>query len=295
MLCAALFGLLALGVLIFSVTSIALDNQGTKNPLDNPLLPSLGVSAILTILCGSIALCPLILRYRKPQAFLDRPFVLFLRRFSTFSDRAVIALILKQATTGVPIVFLTPTLSRPGDWDPFVVSFAGLKLRHPLQSIPIILRASDDYWQAAAEELIRRARRILLDISQPSDALQTEAEMIDSADRWADTVCLRLSVHKTGLGGDSFSDSVGVHVIEYTKSWVRALPRMAMGLVVVLLAVLFLFDQTLFLMPESLLPHVLTFFFIASVNAYTYYSVFVRPTINKEAKKALRMVLGPGN
>jgi hypothetical protein len=63
-------------------------------------------------------------------------------------------MVLKQAASGVPVVFLTPTLSRPGDWEPFLVGFAGLKLLHPWQSMPIILRAPDDDWQQVADELI---------------------------------------------------------------------------------------------------------------------------------------------
>ena len=132
----------------------------------------------------------LIHHHYKRRAFLERPFVLFLRRFSTFSDRAVVAVILRQAAYNVPVVFLTPTLSRAGDWDLFIVGFAGLKLFHPWRSAPIVIRAQDDAWQEAAEDLIRRAQTILLDVSDTSGALRAECEMLDRAGRWSDTVCL---------------------------------------------------------------------------------------------------------
>ena len=96
-----------------------------------------GVSVMIWVFGAS---GPLLLRHRKPRRLLDRPFVLFLRRFSTFADRAVIAMVLRQAPSGMPVVFLTPTRSQPGDWDPFVVGFAGMKLWHPFRSVPIVLR-----------------------------------------------------------------------------------------------------------------------------------------------------------
>jgi hypothetical protein len=67
----------------------------------------------------------LIRRHRRLRSFLDRPFVVFLRRFSTFPDRAVIVLILKQAAYNVPVVFLTPTQSRPGRLGPVSRGFCG--------------------------------------------------------------------------------------------------------------------------------------------------------------------------
>jgi hypothetical protein len=138
------------------------------------ILAGAAESVLFAVLWATGALGPLILRYPRPRAFLERPFVLFLRRFSTFADRTVVALILRQATDGVPVLFLTPTRSRPKDWDPFLVGFAGLKLLHPLHSVPMVLRARDDDWQRAANELIDRAQTTLVDISEGSAALGTE-------------------------------------------------------------------------------------------------------------------------
>jgi len=289
-LSAVFIGLIVLGVYEFLLASLI--DAPTPILLNETGLASIGVSALLAALYTSCAIGPLILRHWKPRTFLDRPFVLFLRRFSTFSDRAVIHLVLKQAASGVPVVFLTPRLSRPGDWDPFVVGFAGLKLLHPWQSMPIILRASDDDWQRAAEELIRRARTILLDTSETSSAMRTEAEMIDNAGRWSDTVCLRLLVRNADPGNDLFGGSGRARTIDYTKSWVRALPRMTIGLATVPLTSLLLSTPLLLLAPVFMRP--LALILIVIVAAYAYYSVFVRPTINREAKLALRAVLRVG-
>ena len=223
----------------------------------------------------------LIYRHRRPRAFLDQPFVLFLRRFSTFSDRAVVALILQQAAHKVPIVFLTPTLSQPRDWDPYLVGFAGLKLWHPWRSSPIVTRAQDDAWQGAADELIRRAHTILLDISDTSSALRTENEMLDKTGRWPDTVCLRLLVPNAG-GQNPVGSFSGVRTIDYQKSWVRALPRMVIGFLIVLFAVIPFLAIAPILRADIVVWAVL-------VIALAYYcAVFVRPSLNREAKVALR-------
>jgi hypothetical protein len=73
-------------------------------------------------------------RYRRTRELLGKRYVLFLRRFSTFADRAVMSVIMRASPPGVPVVVLTPTSSRRGDWDPYMVCVAGLKLRHPIRS-----------------------------------------------------------------------------------------------------------------------------------------------------------------
>jgi hypothetical protein len=120
-------------------------------------------------------------RQLRPRAFLDKPFVLYLRRFSTSSDRAVISVVLKASPSGVPVVFLTPTRTRAGDWNPFLIGFAGIRVRNPFRSTPIILRAKDDEWEGAAEELIHHARLIIIDMSEGSGAIQMEIALISKA------------------------------------------------------------------------------------------------------------------
>jgi hypothetical protein len=276
----AFIGLYIFGVLLFlGVGSTAAAKAGYTGLMSHLCL-------LFAMLWASVALGLPVGRHRRRRAFLDQPFVLFLRRFSTFSDRAVIALILRQARYNVPVVFLTPTQSRPEDWDVFLVGFAGLKLLHPLRSAPIVIRARDDAWQAAADELIRRAHTILLDASETSGALRAETEMLDRADRWSDTVCLRLLVP----GKDPVAGFSGVRTIDYTKSWVRAIPRMAIGLLVVLLGAAFFFPFA-FAAVSAYVSLFLVGVITVAAAAYYYYSAFVRPTINREAKVALKTVL----
>jgi hypothetical protein len=273
----AFIGVYICGVLLF----LAMDTDTLPAAFKmDPKTLLLGVPYVISWTVGVIGL--LIHRHHRPRAFLERPFVLFLRRFSTFSDRAVIALILQQAANKVPVVFLTPTISQPRDWDPYLVGFAGLKLWHPWRSTPIVTRAQDAAWQRAADELIRRAQTILLDISDTSSALRTEAEMLDRTDRWPDTVCLRLLVPNASLGKNPVGGFDGVRTIDYEKSWVRALPRMVIGFLIVLFAAL-----SFLLIVGSMSPIIASAATAIIAPAY-YYAVFVRPSINREAKLTLR-------
>jgi hypothetical protein len=251
------------------------------------------VGAILVALLwttGAVGL--LIRRHRKPRAFLGRPFVLFLRRFSSFSDRTIVSLILRQASNRVPVVFLTPRRSRPGDWDPFLVGFSGLKFLHPWRSAPIVICVPDADWTGAAHELVCQARTILLDISETTDSLRTESEMIEKAARWPDSVCLKLMASPAPSGGRPTRSFSGVSTIEYTKSWVRALPRMLMGLLAVLFAAVVLVAPVQLLLRIS--PRIAALGVLGAAAMF-YYSAFVRPAVNRRAKIALRCLLRTGH
>ena len=245
------------------------------------------VAVLFVILWVIGAVGPLILRHVKPRAFLHRPFVLFLRRFSTFSDRTLVALILKEAKDGVPVVFLTPARSRPKDWNPFLVGFAGLKLRHPLRSVPIVLRARDDSWQRVADELIIRAQTILVDASGGGAALQAEAEMVEKGKRWSDTVHLRYTPCTPGNDRGSIGAFENARCIEYSKSWMRALPRMAVSLVIILpvaaLAALFLLASW-----KIGLLHGLVFFILVLISCSMVWSQAVSRNAKIELRKVLR-------
>jgi hypothetical protein len=281
--CAIVFiGLYTVTVLL--CVAISADMVATESAEQKTLVVARGLALSLpfVVLWVIAAMGVLIHRHRQRRAFLDQPFVLFLRRFSTFADRAVVALILSQVRYNVPVVFLTPTLSRAGDWDPFIVGFAGLKVWHPWRSAPIVIRARDEAWRDAADELIRHAKLILLDVSETSGALRTEAEMLDKAGRWPETVCLRLTVPgkipAAGFGG--------VRTIDYTKSWVRALPRMAMGLLILVFVAEFFFMAV-----SAVLPLLLALVATLILVGWYYYSIFGRPAINRKAKVELRTVL----
>jgi hypothetical protein len=301
--CAPLIGIFIFLPLIGATLGVVAGARETTT-WDQPVIfAGVAVGALFFILWVAGAVGPLILRHGRPQAFLDRAFVLFLRRFSTFSDRTVEALILREAKAGVPVVFLTPTHSKPRDWDPFLVGFAGLKLLHPLRSVPMVFRARDDDWQRAADELIGRAQSILVDISEGSAALGIEAAMIEKAGRWSDTVCLRGIAPAAGSSRDPLGAFGNARCINYSKSWEGALPKLAISLLIALLvafviAVFIIFGGGLVLFligalkdetSDVILLSALGLVFV--VVALISYSIFWRPAVSRTTKIDLRRVL----
>ncbi|MBB6091338.1 hypothetical protein HNQ60_000184 [Povalibacter uvarum] len=248
---------------------------------------AVAVSRLFAILWAVGAVGPLILRHRRPGAFLHRPFVLVLRRFSTFADRTLVALILRLAKPGVPVVFLTPTRSRPKDWNPFVVGFAGLKLLHPLRSVPMVLRARDDDWQHVADELILRAKIILVDVSEGSTALRTEAEMIERGGRWSETVCLKHAPFVDVSDQDSFGGLSRGRCIPYWKSWTEALPRLVVSTAIILLVAplptMFLF----YFWRAGWAPHTVVYIILVLISC----SILWSPAVSRDARTELRRML----
>ncbi len=114
--------------------------------------------------------------------------------------------------------------------------------------------------------------------------------MIEKANRWPDTAFLRPLPLESGPCMDL--STAPACAIDYKKSWVRALPRMIIGLVAVPFAVYTACSPALFLISSE--PVEWVWYFIVLVAASLYFSVFVRPTINREAKLKLRKVLQVG-
>jgi hypothetical protein len=248
--------------------------------------------AILPVLlltwCGAFTIS-IIKRQFRPTLFLNQPFVLFLRRFSGFSDRAVINLILKQTPPTKPIVFLVPSRSRPGDWNPFLVGFAGMKFFHPFRNLPVVVKSRDDNWKQAIEPLINRAQIIILDISQPSGAIETELEMIDQAACWPKTIFLKDIKSKANHELERKIQSTGGQIIYYKKRWIRGIPRMIMGYWVLSLGLAPIF--ALAMLPESPLVRGLTILFVGLLWVWLLIAFFIRPSIDRAAKISLKEVL----
>lgn len=251
---------------------------------------------------GVSVLLPLFLRHLRPRVFLDRPFVLFLRRFSTFADRAVIDAVLRAAPSGTPVVFLTPTRSRPADWNPFIVALSGFKLYRPMRSMPIILRAADSEWEEAAHELIDRAARIVLDVSDRSRAIETEIDMIASRRRQLSTLLLDERRQPDCHGTRETMGWLGTR-ITYEQSWRRALPRLGFGVLATAImlagalgAIVFP-EEPMDLPFEEQLQAIAAYWTgwravpLLAVAAWIYYVFFVRAAVDRGAHRTLATAL----
>jgi hypothetical protein len=143
--------------------------------------------------------------------------------------------------------------------------------------------------------LILRAQTILVDASGESAALQAEAEMIEKAERWSDTVHLRYSAPTSGTDRELVGAFENARCIEYSKSWRRALPRLAVSLPIVLFVAFFPTLFVAFFAMELLFVSVKWFLLVIGlvlvVVALISYTIFWGPAVNREAKIELRRVL----
>ena len=116
--------------------------------------------------------------HAHPTYFLGGKFLLYLRRFSSFADRTVVSEVLRAAPEGVPVVFIASPRGQARNWDPFVWAFSGLRLRHPLVSLPVQLRTSDEAWEQAIGRLISEASAVVLDLTESSASLEKERRLV---------------------------------------------------------------------------------------------------------------------
>lgn len=264
---------------------------------------------------------PFCLRQLHPRAFLDGPFVVFLRRFSTFSDREVLRKVLRAVPPGTPVAMLTATGSRAGDWNPFLIGFAGLKIRQPIRSMPIILRSTDADWREAADTMIARAKSIVMDLSEGSGAISEEIAMIEKHGRCADTVLLSRQSNTIDELVAKHPDYAASRRIEYRQSWLGAWSRFIvggmlsslLGLFVVLISALIVTivgnlgaaapAPALGLGPGGEVPisydfgwsGILVGAAYLAVTGFVFVSFFLRPVLNRAAYRAIRDSLSVRN
>lgn len=240
---------------------------------------------------------PVYIRHKRPRAFLNKPFVLFLRRFSSVSDRAIIELTLRYTPKGQPVVVLTPTQSLPSDWNPLLVAFSGQKVFNPIRSVPIVLRASDEKWQVAARELIHHASLIVFDTTEGGASIDAESCIIADEGREKDTVCVKNVTVSDRSNAEQRIISQGGALIKYEWRWRTAARRLTIGIFALLITPFFIavFTQTsLYISFTSTGSIVLTAFSLGlSLITATrlYILIFGFPSIDPEARTQLKNAL----
>ena len=174
-----------------------------------------------------------LVRHVRPRAALNRSFIFYLRRFSSFADRSVVAEILRAAPVGVPVAFLVGPAGERGSWDPLLISFSGTKWLRPFASSPIYLKSSDDEWETCVQSLIGRARCIVVDVTDLSQSIETEIDMTKKLKKDNEILWFaELSKAETQR-----PSSLPDRYVRYTRSWRQALPRMLLGFVLLVFIV----------------------------------------------------------
>jgi uncharacterized membrane protein YhaH (DUF805 family) len=117
---------------------------------------------------------------------IERPFVIFLRRFSGFADRSLIVDALRSMPKGVPLAFIASRADQARNWDPFLWAFGGLRFRNVLSNLPIQVKTTDSDWKETVEKLMQKASCVIIDLSDKSQSVEFErnlAHKIMPADR----------------------------------------------------------------------------------------------------------------
>ena len=185
-----------------------------------------------SVLLGIVVLGAMLLTliwHSRTTHLLDGPLILFLRRFSSFSDRSVLGAILSACPAGVRAAFLVPRRESPANFSPIVFAFGGARFFRPLASCPIPLEARDVEWEDRLEDLIRAAACVVIDSSELTPAIVKEVEIvrrITSAERvlWlVDEVAAKKDANQVApdelLGGRK--------IVGYCRSWRAAAPANA--------------------------------------------------------------------
>ena len=163
----------------------------------------------------------------------DDAFVLYLRTFFAFSDRAVMAVLFKLLGGKRRIVALTPRRSNAASWDPVLIAFEGNPLFSVSAKIPLFMTANDDVWQSAVRGLMEGATHTIVDVSDLTVGVQAEIEMlchgIDS-DRiiWLCEASRREALEEVRrIAGARMMPPD--RVVVYRHSYAAAAPRLALG------------------------------------------------------------------
>lgn len=135
--------------------------------------------------------------HRNQNLLFDRPFVLFLRRFSSFADRVGVEGILRSLPANLPLVFLVPKPSSSRDWNPWMIGLSGLKLWKRRNVLAIFLTADHDTWKESVQKLIKSARLIVIDTTTQSNAINWELNELAQNSRLPDTILIQEKTHKT--------------------------------------------------------------------------------------------------
>jgi PAS domain-containing protein len=257
-------------------------NLAAGHPTDDLIVLLPAASALVSF---GISIAIVSRRHRRPLETLAGPFVVFLRRFSTYSDRVVLGECLRACPNGVPLALLVPTDARIRDWNPVSLAFAGYKLVHPVSSLPLFFRTDDADWEAAARDLVVNADRIVLDLSDQSSSIATEIRMITEAGRWPDVIAL--VEQRTDSSVTSITEGAAAgHIVEYRRVW--QLRQLFFGLFVSATAaggLLMSFDELLG--PPTAVLEVM----YAATVVTLFLVFFLRPGMSKEGARALQDAL----
>src|SRR5918993_62525 len=230
----------------------------------------------------------------------DDVYILYLRTFLSFSDRAMMALLFSLIGSRRRIVVLPAPQSDAASWDPILIAFRGNPLFHLAAKVPVFVTATHADWQSSVQRLMEKATHTIIDVSALTPGVLAEVEMLRQGARWDRVFWLcevsRVDALKTvrGVVGDSRVPSE--RVVFYHRSAAAALPSVIAGLALsfVCLSVLPIVRNAQLGRaahvdnPAEAIGRMLGAVFLA---ALFFLAVFVRTAVDPQAKKQLRTLL----
>jgi hypothetical protein len=261
------------------------------SPLHSPAL--ILVAALLSAVWVITVAATFLRHALHPTLVLSSPFTLFLRRFSTISDRSVAHAVMSANVSARCIVLLVPRRTEPEDWNPATVFMAGVRPWAPLRSLPYFLQARDENWVDAVSKLMERAKIIVIDGSDVSDAVAVEVGLIDELRAWSKTILLL--DRKRQKGYPVPTEHTPLAAISYDCTWKAALPRLLLGAILVIPAgipitvpfVLFMRWLDAKLDPDTVIIELVAALVALFVLGSLYKVLFARPEMDGDSKQRL--------
>ena len=188
------------------------------------------ITVVFTILVGLAGLWRLWAFRRAWTGLPPAPSVLFLRRFGQSGDRLVSTAMRQALPEHATLVFLLGGRQGGDSWDPLLISFEGAGTGWEPKAAPVYLQTTDEEWVDRVRALIDHSAAIVFDATDWSDAMATEANLIQQAGAEDKTIVL--------MRGEAPLPAAlsGRQVIRYRKSWRQARSRIGWGLLLLVVA-----------------------------------------------------------
>jgi hypothetical protein len=220
----------------------------------------------------------------------DDQYVLYLRTFLSFSDRAMMAVLFSLVGGRRRVVVLTAPRSDAASWDPILVGFRGNPIFRLRAKVPVFMTATDDDWHTSIRDLIAGATQTVVDVSMLTPGVLTELEILRDVAKWSGIVWLCEASRGDAL--DRVRAMVGdanvpeERVVLYRRSIAAALPRIVGGLSLSLLFLVAL--PASFNISQGHAPDVGLWLFMAVPFSV---AVFARRAVDRRARHRLRSLL----
>jgi hypothetical protein len=147
------------------------------------------LGTILTAVACDIAILGILYaRYASDTVVTLR--AVFLRRFSSFADRSLLAACLRSIPPEMTPVVVVSRAEPLRNWDPFALAWAGLKLTGPFVRVPEYIECSNEEWLSRVRSLIDGPCLIFIDVSEVSESIRSEFDLLKTSGALRRTVVL---------------------------------------------------------------------------------------------------------